>query len=74
MNLAWAEMILTLIAMFRSYGSQDVRFADDVGFLELDGTTQEDMDILGDGLTPFHKSARRLWIRVLDWQVTKEKA
>lgn len=66
MNLALAEIFLTLTAMFRRYGTREVRFAGDVGYLELDGTTSADMEIVGDGVTPIHRSTRGLWIRVRD--------
>ncbi|KXT07151.1 hypothetical protein AC578_2496 [Pseudocercospora eumusae] len=68
MNLALAEIFLAVTAIFRRYGSREVRFAGDVGSLELDGTTLADMEIVGDGVTPIHRSTRGLWIRVRDWE------
>ena len=66
MNLAFAEIFLILTAIFRRYGSREVHFSGDVGYLELDGTTSADMEIAGDGVTPIHGSSRGLWIKVND--------
>lgn len=64
MNLALAELLLTLAAIFRRYGSREVRFATDVGYLEIDKTTSADMEIVGDAVTPIQRSTRGLWVRV----------
>jgi hypothetical protein len=65
-DLALAELYLTFTAVFRKYGSRQIRFRDDVGYLELDGTTPEDMEIIGDALTPLFRTTKRLLIRVRD--------
>jgi hypothetical protein len=66
MNLALAEIYLTMTAVFRRYGSRETRLPGDLGYLEIFGTTSEDMEIMGEGMIPFHRNKRRLWIRVRD--------
>ncbi|KIW31219.1 uncharacterized protein PV07_02885 [Cladophialophora immunda] len=54
-NLAYAELYLTVAAVFRQYGSREVRFPDDQGFLELYDTSYKDLEIIGDGVTPLYR-------------------
>ncbi|KAG6368255.1 hypothetical protein INS49_002457 [Diaporthe citri] len=42
-NLAYAELYLTLATLFRSYGSAEVRGKDDIGTLELFETSASDL-------------------------------
>ncbi|KAH7333388.1 cytochrome P450 [Rhexocercosporidium sp. MPI-PUGE-AT-0058] len=49
-NLAYAELYLALAAIFRKYGSREVR--GESGYLELFETTDRDWEIVGDGITP----------------------
>lgn len=51
-NLAYAELYLALSAIFRRYGSADVRGDGDLGAFELFDTTDKDWVIVGDGITP----------------------
>jgi cytochrome P450 len=52
-NLAYAELYLTLAGLFRVYGSKEVRGDGDKGWLELWETSFErDVEIVGDGITP----------------------
>ncbi len=52
MNLAYAELYLTLTKLFRCYGSEDVK--GDMGWLELWETGERDIEIVGDSITPFN--------------------
>lgn len=54
-NLAYAELYLTVAAVFSQYGSKDVHSPNDKGWLELYGTTREDLEIIGDGVTPLYR-------------------
>lgn len=54
-NLAYAELYLALAAIFRRYGSREVSFPDDKGWLELYQTTRRDLEIVGDGVTPIYR-------------------
>ncbi|KEF50944.1 uncharacterized protein A1O9_13006 [Exophiala aquamarina CBS 119918] len=54
-NLAYAELYLTVAAVFSIYGSRAVRFPTDKGWLELFNTTYEDLEIIGDGVTPLYR-------------------
>lgn len=74
MNLALAEILLTLAVVFRRYGSRQIRFATDVGYLEIHGTTAADMEIVGDAVTPIHRSTRGLWVRVKGYEEKTELA
>ncbi|KIX09021.1 uncharacterized protein Z518_00099 [Rhinocladiella mackenziei CBS 650.93] len=55
-NLAYAELYLTVAAVFCQYGSREVRFPNDKGFLELYNTSHKDIEIIGDGVTPLYRS------------------
>src|SRR4051812_47583996 len=52
MNLAYAEQYITLAAIFRQYGSVNVRGQGDLGYLELYETTARDVEIVGDAFIP----------------------
>lgn len=52
MNLAYAELYLVLGTLFRRYGSKEVQFPDDEGYLQLYETTAKDVEIVEDGLLP----------------------
>jgi cytochrome P450 len=54
-NLAYAELYLTVAAVFSRYGSREVRFPSDKGFLELYETSYRDIEIVGDGVTPLYR-------------------
>jgi cytochrome P450 len=55
-HLAWAELYLTLAMIFRKYGSEEVRFEGDVGYLELfEVEWAKDVEIVADGVTPLHR-------------------
>lgn len=51
-NLAYAELYLTLSRIFRSYGSTEVRHEEDIGVLELWKTDEKDVEIVGDAVIP----------------------
>ncbi|KAK1470715.1 hypothetical protein CCUS01_00830 [Colletotrichum cuscutae] len=51
-NLAYAELYLTLAALFRVYGSEEVQGKDDVGTLKLFETTAADLVITSDTVVP----------------------
>lgn len=51
-NLAYAELYLTLAALFRVYGTAEVQGKDDVGTLELFETTAADLVITSDAVVP----------------------
>jgi len=55
MNLAYAEIYLTLATVFSQYGSNEVRYPRDKGWLELYETTYRDIEIMGDGVTPLYR-------------------
>ncbi|KIW87442.1 uncharacterized protein Z519_12078 [Cladophialophora bantiana CBS 173.52] len=64
MNLADAEIYITLAMLFRVYGSPDVRMKGDRGYLELFETEwARDVEIVGDGVTPLNRKRSR-WIRI----------
>jgi cytochrome P450 len=54
-NLAYAELYLTIATLFGQYGSRDVHSPNDIGWLELYNTTRQDLDIIGDGVTPLYR-------------------
>ncbi|KAF2141599.1 uncharacterized protein K452DRAFT_318586 [Aplosporella prunicola CBS 121167] len=65
-NLAYAELYLTLATLFRSYGSVDVQGKDDVGVLVLYETTAADLVITSDEVAPvMAEDSRGLRIKVL---------
>ncbi|SCV58246.1 related to cytochrome P450 CYP3/CYP5/CYP6/CYP9 subfamilies [Fusarium fujikuroi] len=51
-NLAYAELYLTLAALFRVYGTEEVQGKDDVGTLKLFETTAADLVITSDTVVP----------------------
>ncbi|KFY49221.1 hypothetical protein V496_10164 [Pseudogymnoascus sp. VKM F-4515 (FW-2607)] len=51
-NLAYAELYMALARIFRAYGSEDVRFEDDVGYLELYETNMSDVELTKDVFIP----------------------
>lgn len=51
-NLAYAELYMALARIFRAYGSEDVRFEDDVGYLELHETNMSDVELTKDVFIP----------------------
>jgi cytochrome P450 len=51
-NLAYAELYLTLAALFRVYGSEEVTGKDDVGKLQLFETSAADLVITSDTVVP----------------------
>ncbi|KFX99303.1 hypothetical protein V490_01849 [Pseudogymnoascus sp. VKM F-3557] len=51
-NLAYAELYIALARIFRAYGSEGVRFEDDVGRLELFETTMSDLELTKDVFIP----------------------
>jgi cytochrome P450 len=55
-NLAYAEIYVTLAMIFRRYGSAEVKMDDDKGYLELyDTEWHRDLEIVGDGVTPLNR-------------------
>lgn len=54
-NLAYAEMYLCLAAVFRHFGSVDVRGEASEGILDLEETTLGDVEIVADGFVPLTK-------------------
>jgi cytochrome P450 len=54
-NLAYAELYLTIATVFGRYGSRDVHSPNDIGWLELYNTSRQDLDIIGDGVTPLYR-------------------
>jgi cytochrome P450 len=66
-NLAYAELYLTLAHIFRRYGSKDVHGKDDLGYLELFETTSRDIEIVADLFVPRPASdSEGIRIRVKD--------
>jgi cytochrome P450 len=64
-NLAYAEIYLALAMVFSQYGSKEVQFPGDKGWLELHKTTYRDIEIIGDGVTPlYHPDSNGVRIRV----------
>lgn len=55
MNLALAEMFLWLSAVFRWFGSQDVKFESDEGIMCLVDTSLEDVRMARDLFVPIVK-------------------
>ncbi|KAJ5046317.1 uncharacterized protein L3040_003564 [Drepanopeziza brunnea f. sp. 'multigermtubi'] len=54
-NLAYAELYLAVARIFRAYGSSEVRFEGDDGFLELFETDGEDVELCRDTFMPLVK-------------------
>jgi cytochrome P450 len=66
MNLAYAEMYLWLAAVFRRFGSKEVRFESDEGVLELVDTDLSDVEIVADRFVPIVKpDSKGVRVRVL---------
>lgn len=64
-NLAYAELYLTLATIFRSYGSAEVRGKDDVGTLELFETSARDLVMTSGDVAPvIDEDSKGLRIRV----------
>lgn len=65
-NLAYAEIYITLAVIFRLYGSPEVNKKGDRGYLELFETEwARDVEIVGDGVTPLHqKESKGIRIKV----------
>ena len=55
-NLAYAELYISLAAIFRRFGSMDVREEGDEGFLELYQTDESDVVFARDGFVPLPKA------------------
>jgi cytochrome P450 len=51
-NLAYAELYVALARIFRAYGSEDIRFEGDAGYLELFDTTMYDVELTKDVFIP----------------------
>ena len=51
-NLAYAELYIALARIFRAYGSENMRFEDDAGYLELFETTMSDVELTKDVFIP----------------------
>jgi cytochrome P450 len=59
-NLAYAEIYITLAMILRRYGSKDVRFEGDMGYLELFETEwAKDVEIVADGVTPLNRAGSK---------------
>lgn len=58
-NLAMAEICLMLVALFRVYGSKEVRKESDVGVLELFKTDLSDVECSIDGFVPLPKAGSK---------------
>ncbi|OCK79494.1 cytochrome P450 [Lepidopterella palustris CBS 459.81] len=64
-NLAYAELYLALATVFVQYGSSEVKFPGDKGWLEIYETTFHDLEIIGDGVTPlYHPDSNGVRIKV----------
>lgn len=64
-NLAYAELYLTLSTLFRAYGSAEVRGKDDVGTLELFETSARDLAMTtGDVVPAMAEDSKGLRVRV----------
>ncbi|KAF9875050.1 hypothetical protein CkaCkLH20_07316 [Colletotrichum karsti] len=55
-DLAIAEIHLIIGVLFRTYGTKEVRFEDDIGFLELWETDETDVDCSVDAMVPRPKT------------------
>jgi cytochrome P450 len=66
-NLAYAELYLTLAKIFRIYGSVDCRRPEDVGVLQLFETEYRDVECVADMFIPkMWKGTKGVRIRVVD--------
>ncbi|KAM7215804.1 Cytochrome P450 [Rhypophila decipiens] len=67
-NLALAEIYLTLATLFSKYGSKEVKFEGDVGYLELYETDESDVECTVDGFLPLPKNeSKGVRIKVIKW-------
>lgn len=66
MDLAYAELYISLALIFRLYGGNEVWMEGDRGYLELyDTQFERDIEIVGDGITPLNrKESKGLRVRV----------
>ena len=58
-NLAYAELYCCLARLFRKFGSKDVKFDDDKGYLELWETDEDDVRTVADGFVPLVKEGSK---------------
>ena len=58
-NLAHAELYLCLSAIWRVWGSKDVRGQDDVGWFELFDTGLRDVEIESDAFLPIQQKGTK---------------
>lgn len=71
-NLAYAELYLLLARLFRIYGSQEVRGAQDKGYLEFFETDIDDVRIHSDYFVPLpKKGSKGIRIAVKSWDNEK---
>ncbi|KAH0847400.1 hypothetical protein FOPE_00699 [Fonsecaea pedrosoi] len=52
---AYAELYLATAAAFQQYGSPDVHFQGDQDLRELYDTSYQDLEIIGEGVTPWYR-------------------
>ncbi|MCJ1398638.1 hypothetical protein MMC11_001838 [Xylographa trunciseda] len=77
MNLAYAEQYLCLAAIWRRFGSQEVRYEDDVGVLELFETGQRDVELAAAAFIPGQAEGSKglvLSFQVNIYYVTRNRA
>ncbi|ORY11484.1 cytochrome P450 [Clohesyomyces aquaticus] len=68
MNLGYAELYLTLAGIFRRYGTKDVRFPEDEGYIELFETDHRDVEIAADFVIPLaYKGSKGVRVVVHDF-------
>lgn len=66
-NLAYAELALTLAKIFRRYGSRECRFEGDAGVLELWETEERDVLCVADMFVPkVWKGSKGVRVRIVD--------
>jgi cytochrome P450 len=64
-NLAYAEIYLALVTIWRRWGSSEVQGERDHGVLELFETDERDVTIVGDGITPLvYPGSKGIRVRV----------
>lgn len=67
-NLALAEIYLTLATLFTRYGSREVKFEGDVGYLVLFETDESDVECTVDGFLPLPKNdTKGVRVKVNKW-------
>ena len=69
-NLAYAELYLSLAAIFRRFGSVEVRDDEDLGYLELYETDASDVVVATDAFVPLPKKGSQ-GIRIRVWSQDK---